>query len=88
MMPRMLLRLLVRLVLLALLAAFVAYVWPTMYRYDHLSTDGSTYPVRINRLNGDSDMLVPDEGWVPVEGDSQGGDSTRDNHTTAFHRRT
>jgi hypothetical protein len=26
--------------------------------------------VRINRVTGDADMLVPDEGWVPVEGEA------------------
>ncbi|MGH7740419.1 MAG: hypothetical protein ACRENS_00190 [Candidatus Eiseniibacteriota bacterium] len=60
---------------LALLAALIVYVWPTRFRYDHVSVDGNTYPVRIDRFSGDSDMLVPDQGWVPVEGDSEGGDS-------------
>ena len=61
---------LVALLVLGFVLAFVAWVWPTPYRYDHLTTDGSTYPVRINRWNGDADMLVPDEGWVPVEGET------------------
>jgi len=64
---------LVRLVLLALALLYVSYVWPTRYRYDHLSTEGNTYPVRIDRLNGDADMLVPDEGWTPVEGEQGSG---------------
>lgn len=63
------------LALLALLVALALYVWPTRFRYDHVSVDGNTYPVRIDRWNGDSDMLVPDQGWVPVEGDSSEGDS-------------
>jgi hypothetical protein len=64
------LRLLV-IAILALLTAFTfAYVWPTLYRYDHLTSEGNTYPVRINRVTGDADMLVPDEGWVPVEGEA------------------
>jgi len=62
------------LVLLALLVAAVVYVWPTRFRYDHVSVDGNTYPVRIDRFTGDSDMLVPDQGWVPVEGDSDSGE--------------
>ena len=72
---RRLLRWLRVLVVLLLLAALAVYVWPTRFRYDHVSVDGNTYPVRIDRFTGDSDMLVPDQGWVPVEGDSEGGDS-------------
>ena len=64
----MLIRLLRLLVVLALVAAFAAYVWPTRFRYDHISVEGDFCPVRIDRFNGDADMLVPDEGWVPVEG--------------------
>jgi hypothetical protein len=70
---RLLRAVLVRLVLLVLAMLFVGYVWPTRYRYDHLSTEGNTYPVRIDRLNGDADMLVPDEGWTPVEGETGSG---------------
>ncbi|MBI1798142.1 MAG: hypothetical protein HYR73_00465 [Candidatus Eisenbacteria bacterium] len=70
---RRLLGALLRLAVLLLLAAFLVYVWPTRFKYDHLSTDGNTYPVRIDRFSGESDMLVPDEGWVPVEGDSGDG---------------
>ena len=72
-MIRRLLGLVVRLILLLLIAAFMVYVWPTRYRYDHLSENGDTYPVRIDRFTGDSDMLVPDQGWVPVEGDNDQG---------------
>jgi hypothetical protein len=54
--------------LIVFVGAYVMYVWPTRFRYDHMTVDGNLVPVRIDRLNGDSDMLVPDEGWVPVEG--------------------
>lgn len=47
--------------------AFVLFVWPTSFRYDHVVVEGDTYPVRINRVNGDADMLTPDDGWVPME---------------------
>lgn len=70
---RVLRAVLIRLVLLALALGFALYVWPTRYRYDHLNSEGSTYPVRIDRITGDADMLVPDQGWVPVEGDSGSG---------------
>lgn len=52
--------------LLALLAA-AAFVWPTRWRYDHIATGGDTYLVRIDRLSGHVDILVPEEGWVPSE---------------------
>jgi hypothetical protein len=61
-----------RLLFLALLAAFALFVWPTRFRYDHMTVDGNLVPVRIDRVNGDSDMLVPDQGWVPVEGQAEG----------------
>jgi hypothetical protein len=73
--PRRVLQWLRNLAVLLLLAALAVYVWPTRFRYDHVSVDGNTYPVRIDRFTGDGDMLVPDQGWVPVEGDSGDGDS-------------
>jgi hypothetical protein len=80
-MTRRLLRLLRNLLALLLLAAMAVYVWPTRYRYDHVSVDGSTYPVRIDRFTGASDMLVPDQGWIPVEGDSGGENSENGQNT-------
>ena len=71
----MILRWLYRLLLLLALAAFSIWVWPTRYRYDHITSNGETSPVRINRFTGDADMLVPDECWVPVEGESGSGDA-------------
>ena len=62
---------------LLLVAAFAVYVWPTRWRYDHLTMDGNIVPVRMDRFSGDSEMLVPDEGWVPVEAASDSsGDAT------------
>jgi hypothetical protein len=58
------------LLLLALVAAFSAFVWPTRWRYDHMTLDGDLVPVRIDRFSGDADMLVPDSGWLPVEAPS------------------
>ncbi len=50
-----------------LLLLFAAFVWPTRWRYDHMTMDGNIVPVRMDRFSGEVDMLVPDEGWVPVE---------------------
>jgi hypothetical protein len=50
----------------AVLALFLATVWPTPYRYDHMTYEGETVIVRIDRLSGEAEMLLPDEGWVPL----------------------
>ena len=71
--PRAVLRTALRLAWLALalglLFAFVTLVWPTRFRYDHMTVDGEAVIVRIDRITGDADMLLPDQGWVPVEGE-------------------
>ena len=50
-----------------LIVAFAALVWPTRWRYDHMTVDGDTYPVRIHRLTGHAELLLPGDGWTPVE---------------------
>lgn len=70
--PASLIRALVLLALVALVAAFAAFVWPTRWRYDHMTVDGDIVPVRIDRFTGDADMLVPDSGWLPVEAPPDG----------------
>ncbi len=50
-----------------LVLAFALFVWPTRWRYDHMTVDGNIVLVRVDRISGDADMLVPDDGWVPVE---------------------
>jgi hypothetical protein len=52
---------------LGVLLAFVAYVWPTRWRYDHMTIDSEQCPVRIDRINGRADVLLPGDGWTPVE---------------------
>lgn len=42
-------------------SAFGAFVWPTLYRYDHM---GSTV-VRIHRVTGQA-FLLSREGWLPL----------------------
>lgn len=53
--------------LLFLVFLFALYVWPTRFRYDHMTVDGDIVPVRMDRITGRTDMLLPDHGWVPVE---------------------
>lgn len=72
-------------IVLAVVALFAVYVWPTRYRYDHVVTDGDTYPVRIDRFSGDADMLTPDDGWYPM-GDSDSTGGSPDAHTTGADR--
>ena len=50
-----------------LLLLFAVYVWPTRWHYDHMTVDGNIVLVRMDRFSGAADMLVPDEGWMPVE---------------------
>ncbi|MCY2928593.1 MAG: hypothetical protein NTV86_03700 [Planctomycetota bacterium] len=40
-------------------------VWPTPYRFDHITERGSVYPVRINRFSGKTEILN-NEGWAVV----------------------
>lgn len=55
------------LAVLLLLGLFAFYVWPTMYRYDHMGRgSGYTYPVRIHRVSGKAEMLTP-YGWHEVK---------------------
>ena len=55
------------LVALLLVLAFATWVWPTRWRYDHMTVEGDIVPVRVDRITGRADMLIPDHGWVPVE---------------------
>jgi len=68
-------RRLLALLVLALMLAGVAFVWPSLYRYDHMTVDGDVYPVRIHRITGHADILLPEQGWIPAE-DSWDQDST------------
>lgn len=52
---------------LLLVMLFALFVWPTRWRYDHMTMDGNIVPVRMDRFSGAADVLVPDEGWMPVE---------------------
>ncbi len=54
---------------LRLLAVLVLalLLWGARYRYDHIIVDGETYMVRVHRVTGHADILIPGEGWVPSE---------------------
>lgn len=49
--------------LLVILLMFV-YVWPTRYRYEHVQNN---LLIRIDRFNGNVDVLQLHEGWRPVK---------------------
>lgn len=51
---------------LVLTAAFLWFVWPTRYRYEHLKDGISEAPVRIDRLTGRAEGLTATSGWVPL----------------------
>ena len=51
---------------LAILASFVMFVWPTRYRYDYTNVGGRRLLVRMDRLNGSTELLR--EGiWASTE---------------------
>lgn len=54
-----------------LVLTFLLAVWPTVWRYDHMNLGGSVYPVRINRLTGRTERLVP-SGWSVMGGGTEG----------------
>jgi len=58
----------------------MVWVWPSLYRWDHMTVDGDVYPVRIHRITGHADILMPEQGWVPAE---EPWDSTGDTPETS-----
>jgi hypothetical protein len=69
------LRILKLLLVTVVIAAFAAFAWPTRWRYDKMTVGEDTYPVRIDRITGHADILLPGDGWTPAEdaGDLDGG---------------
>ena len=53
-------------IFIAVLVATVIYVWPTPWRYEHLTLKGSSHPVRIHRVTGKTEVLYQ-EGWESVD---------------------
>ena len=62
------LKIVTRIVVRILLALVVVLVlWSVRFRYDRIVIDNETYLVRVQRVTGDVDILIPGEGWVPAE---------------------
>lgn len=58
----------IRLAVVAVALAIVAmYIWPTGYRYDHMTLGSSDLPVRINRFTGKTEVLQGFAGWVEIQ---------------------
>lgn len=53
-------------IVLLTILAFSTFVWPTIYRYDHMNLNGTVLPVRINRISGKTEILYP-SGWASVD---------------------
>ena len=52
--------------LAVLLLLFAIFVWPTLYRYDHVApAPFQSQLVRINRLTGQMHVYRPGKGWEP-----------------------
>ena len=63
-MLKLVMRVVVRLVLALLV---LVLLWSVRFRFDHIVVDNETYLVRVHRVTGDADILIPGEGWVPAE---------------------
>ena len=54
-------------VALAVTALAVVVLWGARFHYDHIVVDNETYLVRVSRVSGHADVLIPGDGWVPAE---------------------
>jgi hypothetical protein len=46
-------------------ALFVAFVWPTRYRYETARTGENAFTIRVDRFSDKTWMLIPGAGWIP-----------------------
>jgi hypothetical protein len=46
--------------------AYAIFVWPTIYRYDHMNLRGTVLPVRVHRITGRTEILYR-SGWELAE---------------------
>jgi hypothetical protein len=60
----------------AILVALGVFVWPTLYRYDHMKLEGSVYVVRIHRLTGRAQILHGFRGWRDAKASEDKGSKT------------
>jgi hypothetical protein len=61
-------RLIGRIIVRVLAGLVIALLlWAGRFRYDHIVVDGETYLVRVQRMSGHADIMIPGEGWVPSE---------------------
>ena len=56
-------------VAVAVLVLFACFVWPTKYRYDHVTINGTTIPVRFNRISGKGEIWDYETRWWYGTGD-------------------
>jgi len=54
------------------LAALVCFVWLPPYRYDRVKWGDDEFPIRINRLTGSTEYLLPG-GWHPATNKGERG---------------
>ena len=84
----MLVRIVRAIVVVTVLGAFALFVWPTRWRYDHMTVGPDTYPVRIDRISGHADVLLPGDGWTPAEdvtdANSGGPEQPEGNRSSSF----
>ena len=60
----------------AILVVLGVFVWPTLYRYDHMKLGDSLYVVRINRLTGRAQILDGFRGWRDAKSSEDTGSRT------------
>lgn len=53
-------------VLLLIVGVLALTVWPSLYRYDRVTSQGSTYPIRTQRFSGKTERLYSGGGWVDI----------------------
>ena len=60
-------RAIVSIAFLVIVVGLALFVWPTRWHYEHITVDGDSYLVRVDRFTGHADILVPEQGWTPSE---------------------
>jgi hypothetical protein len=63
-------------ILFILFALIAFFVWPTMYRYDHMIFNRNNLLVRINRLTGNTEVLSGTGGWISLDANHPSKETT------------